>query len=52
MTDAEYDALENDIAAWHLSDSTLPLHEWLGLTEQEYAEQVMECPVESVERTA
>lgn len=29
--------MERRVREWHESDSTLELHEWLGMTEEEYA---------------
>jgi hypothetical protein len=31
------EALDDYIAEWHESDTRLPLHEWLGLTQEQYA---------------
>jgi hypothetical protein len=33
---ADLDAIDDDIAAWHDSATVLPLHEWLGMTDDEY----------------
>lgn len=31
------DELDDYVDAWHDSDSALPLHEYLGMTQEEYA---------------
>src|SRR5437762_1665906 len=36
------DLVDDEIDAWHQSDSTLALHEWLGMSEQDYASFVMD----------
>ena len=34
--DADYEDIDDYINAWHEGDSTLPLHEFLGMTWSEY----------------
>lgn len=29
--------INDEVASWHKTDSPLPLHDWLGFTEEEYA---------------
>lgn len=33
----ELSRIDDEVDAWHESDSSLALHEWLGFTEAEYA---------------
>ncbi|MDC3962868.1 hypothetical protein [Polyangium jinanense] len=33
----DLDTIDDEIDAWHESDADCPLHEWLGLTRDEYA---------------
>lgn len=41
----EWISIEAKVKEWHESDSTLPLHEYLGMSEDEYATRVVGCPV-------
>jgi hypothetical protein len=43
-------ALEAKVKEWHESDSTLPLHEYLGMTEQGYADWVTGSPQSLVQK--
>ena len=38
LSGEEYDLtrIDDEIDAWHEADTTIPLHEWLGLTQDEY----------------
>jgi hypothetical protein len=35
--------IDDEIDAWHEADTTMPLHEWLGLTSDEYQLYVQEA---------
>ena len=34
--ECELSRIDDEIDAWHEADTTIPLHEWLGLTADEY----------------